>query len=527
MTTCGEALIKGLEAFGVDTVFGIPGVHTLELYRGLGTSPIRHVTPRHEQGAGFMADGYARVTGKPGVCFIISGPGMTNITTAMGQAYGDSVPMLVISSVTDLHSHGKGLGHLHELPDQRSLVSGVAAFSHTVRDPAELPDVIKRAFDVFSGERPRPVHIEIPLDIMGSPANGVVIEPGEPKAAPAPDAKAIEAAADMLRGAESIALVFGGGCQDAPDGVRRLTDRLGAPVGLSVNAKGLLPPDHPLLAGTYVSFEPWRAVMEAADVVLAIGTELGETDFDFNRDGGARFGGKLIRSDIDPHQINLNHAADLGIVGDAGVVIDALIAALGGENADPTAGATVARKVAEDSLATETWMAPHVEYYELIAEIFPDPVIVGDSTVPVYSANNFFNANAPRSYFTSSTGYGTLGYGLPAAIGAKIAAPDRPVIAVTGDGGFLFSSSELVSAVEARTGIIVLLWNNESYLTIRDFMVEGQIKPVGCLAASPDFQMLAKACGARAVKLQGPDGLADAMKEAHAQDLPTVIEIAV
>ena len=149
MTTCGEFLVKQLHAWGVDTVFGIPGVHTIELYRGLPGSGIRHVTPRHEQGAGFMADGYARVSGKPGVCFIITGPGMTNIATAMGQAYADSIPMLVISSVNERARLGRGNGYLHELPDQRALVAGVADFSHTLMSVDELPEVLARAFAVF------------------------------------------------------------------------------------------------------------------------------------------------------------------------------------------------------------------------------------------------------------------------------------------------------------------------------------------------------------------------------------------
>jgi len=163
MATCGEVLVHLLESYGVDHVFGIPGVHTVELYRGLARSSIRHVTPRHEQGAGFMADGYARTRGKPGVCFIITGPGMTNITTAMGQAYADSIPMLVISSVQSRSQLGGGRGKLHELPNQSALVAGVAAFSHTLMSAAELPSVLARAFAVFQAGRPRPVHIEIPL----------------------------------------------------------------------------------------------------------------------------------------------------------------------------------------------------------------------------------------------------------------------------------------------------------------------------------------------------------------------------
>ncbi|HWT98569.1 MAG TPA: thiamine pyrophosphate-binding protein, partial [Terriglobales bacterium] len=169
MTTCGEFVVKLLEAYGIDTVFGIPGVHTVELYRGLAGSSMRHITPRHEQGAGFMADGYARVTGKPGACFIITGPGMTNILTAMGQAYADSIPMLVISSVNRTEHLGMAEGRLHELRSQRDMVSGVAAFSHTILHPEQLPEVMARAFALFASARPRPVHIEIPIDVIAAP----------------------------------------------------------------------------------------------------------------------------------------------------------------------------------------------------------------------------------------------------------------------------------------------------------------------------------------------------------------------
>ncbi|WP_313464409.1 thiamine pyrophosphate-binding protein, partial [Pseudomonas nitroreducens] len=186
MTTCGEFLVKQLEAWGVDTVFGIPGVHTVELYRGLPHSGIRHITPRHEQGAGFMSDGYARVTGKPGVCFIITGPGMTNILTAMGQAYADSIPMLVISSVNERSRLAHGNGYLHELPNQRAMVAGVSAFSHTLMSVEELPAVLARAFAVFDSERPRPVHIELPLDIITAPADHMQVRPRVQLARPAP-----------------------------------------------------------------------------------------------------------------------------------------------------------------------------------------------------------------------------------------------------------------------------------------------------------------------------------------------------
>ncbi|MCC5983042.1 MAG: hypothetical protein JJU42_01645, partial [Rhodobacteraceae bacterium] len=203
-------LVHLLRAHGVDTVFGIPGVHTIELYRGLAGSGIRHVTPRHEQGAGFMADGYARASGRPGVCFIISGPGMTNIATAMGQAYGDSVPMLVISTVNAHGRMGSGAGWLHELPDQQALAAGVAAFSRTVHTPGELPGALAEAFAVFDSARPRPVHLELPIDVMLAPAHGLPV-PATPArgARPAPAPEAVAQAAAMLGGARAPLILAG------------------------------------------------------------------------------------------------------------------------------------------------------------------------------------------------------------------------------------------------------------------------------------------------------------------------------
>ena len=198
MATCGEVLVKILENYGVELVFGIPGVHTVELYRGLPQTAIRHITPRHEQGAGFMADGYARVTGKPGVCFIITGPGMTNITTAMGQAMQDSVPMLVISSVNRTYQLGMGEGHLHELPNQHNLVAGVCRFSHTLLRAEDLPRVLARAFAVFESARPGPVHIEIPIDVITADGDAIDAQPWPRPSAPGPASGAIAEAAALL-----------------------------------------------------------------------------------------------------------------------------------------------------------------------------------------------------------------------------------------------------------------------------------------------------------------------------------------
>ncbi|TIX55939.1 MAG: hypothetical protein E5V28_21560, partial [Mesorhizobium sp.] len=239
MMTVGEALITLLEAHDVDTVFGIPGVHTVELYRGLARSKIRHVTPRHEQGAGFMADGYARASGKPGVAFVITGPGLTNTITAMGQARADSVPMLVISGVNATPTLGKGLGHLHELPDQRGMMEKVALFSHRVTDADELPGVLARAFALFSSSRAGPVHIEIPTDIMVKPADGIAALLTN-VAPPEPDAAAIAEAARLCAAARRPLILAGGGAKRAEAPLKRLAERMGAPVVQTANARGLL-----------------------------------------------------------------------------------------------------------------------------------------------------------------------------------------------------------------------------------------------------------------------------------------------
>jgi acetolactate synthase I/II/III large subunit len=246
MTTLGEALIHLLEAHGVDTVFGIPGVHTVELYRGLASSKIRHVTPRHEQGAGFMADGYARASGKPGVAFVITGPGLTNTITAMGQARADSAPMLVISGVNATDTLGKGFGHLHEMPDQHGMMEKVALSSRRITQAGELPGALADAFALFASARPGPVHIEIPIDVMTLPADG--LSPLLANAAPpAPEAGLIGKAAELAAKATRPLILAGGGAKSAEAALRRLAEALDAPVVLTINARGLLHA-HPLAA---------------------------------------------------------------------------------------------------------------------------------------------------------------------------------------------------------------------------------------------------------------------------------------
>ncbi|WLH71006.1 5-guanidino-2-oxopentanoate decarboxylase [Pseudomonas sp. FP2309] len=530
MATCGEVLVNLLEGYGVDQVFGIPGVHTVELYRGLARSCIRHVTPRHEQGAGFMADGYARTSGKPGVCFIITGPGMTNITTAMGQAYADSIHMLVISSVQSRSQLGGGRGKLHELPNQSAMIAGVAAFSHTLMSAAELPGVLARAFALFQAGRPRPVHIEIPLDVLVENADAVLasapVSVARAGAAPA----AIKQMSQLLAAARRPLILAGGGAIDAAPALTRLAETLGAPVALTINAKGLLPAAHPLLIGSTQSLVASRALVAEADVVLAIGTELAETDYDVTFAGGFEIPGALLRVDIDPDQTVRNYPPHLALVADAQIAADALLSELNRHplptRSDDWGSQRVARLWAE---LTPTWDAAtraHTLFLRNVLQTLPAAVIVGDSTQPVYSANLTLNLDHPRRWFNSSTGYGTLGYALPAAIGAWLGRGDgQPVVCLIGDGGLQFTLPELASAVEARTPVIVLLWNNHGYEEIKRYMLNRAIEPVGVDIYTPDFIGVAKALGCAAERINGIDDLPVALRSAADRHGPTLIEI--
>ena len=525
MKTCGEVLVELLEAYGVDTVFGIPGVHTIELYRGLPGSNIRHITPRHEQGVGFMADGFARVTGRPGVCFTITGPGLTNIATAMGQAYSDSIPMLIISSVNRRHELGLGGGRLHELPSQREMMAGVSVFSHTLMRPEELPEVLSRAFGVFTNERPGPVHIEIPIDVMSASADHLNRQLPPLPDRPGPEAEAIGRAVDMIHDADRPVLLLGGGCVGAAAQARLLAERLDAPTLLTINAKGLLPPGHELSLGSNQSLEPAREMVRDADLVIAIGTELSETDYDVVFDGGFEIPGSLIRIDIEFEQLNMNYTADLTILSDAGLAMSALLKCLGQQRAKRQ-GTTRVEKVRQQ--LEHNWSGAFQfmdQFLKTVQQALPGVIIVGDSTQPVYAGNYLYEALEPGTWFNSSTGYGTLGYGLPAAIGAKVARPERPVVALIGDGGMQFTLSELASAIEADAPVIVLLWNNSGYGEIKRFMIERDITPLGVDLYTPDFLAIARGFGCHAVTVESFEQLSSQLQAAAGASRPTLIEV--
>lgn len=518
MATLGEALVAGIEAYGIRTVFGIPGVHTVELYRGLAESNIAHVTPRHEQGAGFMADGYYRATGRVAAAFVITGPGLTNILTPMAQAYADSIPMLVISSVNRTQALGLG-GDLHEIRNQSLIAAQAAAFSHTITHPDQLGPVLARAWAVFRGARPCPVHIQVPLDLFSAsaPTRPIVQVDSMPRTA----AGSVDLAADALSQASKPLILAGGGAVSAS--LTALAEALDAPVVMTANARGLVPDGHALAVPVSPSLEAVRAHVAKADVVLAVGTEIGRTDYDMYDLGGFDIPGTLIRIDVDADHMIRGATPDIALLGDAAETVAQLtkiVSPGGGEH-----GAQRARAMADEAQAEigEKYRTI-VGFLNILRDTLPEVPIVSDSTQAAYAGNLFYNARGPRLWFNASTGYGALGYGLPAAIGAA-QATGGPVICIAGDGGLQFTLADLGTAIEEQLPVILLVWNNQGYAEIKDYMVSRQIKPVGVDLATPDFVGLGRAYGAEALRLERLDDLSDLLRQAANRKGPTVIEI--
>lgn len=523
--TLGEYLVALLEAYGVDTVFGIPGVHTVEMYRGLARSPIRHIATRHEQAAGFMADGYARSTGRPGVCLLITGPGLTNAATALGQAYADSVPVLAISAVNGLGEIGHGEGALHESPNQSLLTAQVTAWSHRVLAPADLPKAMARAFALFSGARPRPVHIEIPIDLFAAPADGLPLTPPAPLLPARPAAAAIAEAAAAAKAASRPVLLLGGGVRHAAAEAQALAERLDAPAVMTVNARGVLAASHPLAVPASASLPELRQLIAASDLVLAFGTELGPTDYDMYADGGMAAPSRLVRADIEAEQLMRNRAADVPLLGDAKAALADLLAALGPGQADASGAARAAEARAAARAALSGEYRAMVDLLDALHAALPEAAMIGDSTQAIYAGNLYFGAERPRAWFNASTGFGALGYGLPAALGLRAAEPDRPLICITGDGGLQFVLGELGTAMELGGPTLILVWNNRGYGEIKSSMIAAGVEPVGVDLHTPDFCAIGAGYGLDTALVHGLEDVVPAATRLLAGGRPALLEL--
>jgi 5-guanidino-2-oxopentanoate decarboxylase len=508
----GEALVGLLEQYGAETIFGIPGVHNIEMYRALPRSKIKHILPRHEQGAGFMADGYARATGKPGVCFTISGPGVTNILTPLGQAWSDSSNVLVISTALDVAYAAQGRGRLHEMISQFDAAKATTQNAYRAYTAQDVQNALAASFAQFASARPRPAYIEIPLDVLAKPAGGGWDAAGLPLRPQANDA-GVNAAILKLNAAKNPCIILGGGAQAAGAAALHIAEKCQAPILTTVAGKGIVPTNHPLVWGSHLAQPDIQKFLLQSDCVLVVGSEVSETDF-WNLDFA--ISQNLIRIDIDPASLARPHSAEIAILGDAATTLAKINTAVKTRTANaPSAPVT------QDNALRITLR----KMLDVIRDTLPpETVIASDMTQIAYAANEIFPMFEPRTWIHPS-GFGTLGFALPAAIGAKFGVGEKPVVALAGDYGLQYTLNELGTAVEHKLPLPILLWNNDALGQIRDNMVDAGIQPNAVTLLNPDFQMLAKAYNARAEKPENLKALGVAIKAALKADGPTLIEM--
>jgi thiamine pyrophosphate-dependent acetolactate synthase large subunit-like protein len=528
MKTCADAILAMLEDYDVDTVFGIPGVHTIDFYAGFASSRIRHVTPRHEQAAAQMAYGYALSTGRPGVCLLITGPGLVNALSAVGEAYANSVPMLVLAADNLISEIGLGEGRLHETPAQVRMAEQVTAFTHLVLDRRNLPGLLARAFGVFAAQRPRPVCINLPRNLASEPADFPHTAWPLPRPA-VPDGGAIAEAWEILRTSKRPMMLLGGGAGGDTVAATALAEKLDIPVVTSIAGKGIVPEDHALSLGAGLPFAPVQAALQAADVVLAVGTEMSETDALYSY-SHYQIDGRLIRIDIEPAQLARGFRPHLPIVGDAAEALRMLLACVAESNVDAARSEAGAVAVARLKRAVaDAWLpgaGRHMKVLDRVRKVLPTNGIVScDSTQIGYTGCHYYPSLAPDTWLFP-VGYGALGSGLPVAIGAKLGAPERAVVAIAGDGGFLYTIEELAAAVEQGLALPVIVWDSGGYAEIADEMDRKGVPRVGVDFPSPDFLKIASGFRCHSEEPGSLDQLEAALRAALMADRPTVIRVA-
>jgi thiamine pyrophosphate-dependent acetolactate synthase large subunit-like protein len=524
--TGGEWVVAALHAEGVQHVFGIPGVHNLAVYDALlGQSAIRHILARHEQGAAFMADGYARSSGRPGVVLVTTGPGATNTLTPLAESYAGSIPVLVVMSDIPSALVGRDLGALHEVRNQIDCFRPVCRWAEAIVDAAAIAGDIQGAFDLFGSGRPGPIALSIPTDLLQARVRGRLVA-GRPRGRPPCHVEEIEAAARLLHAARRPLIISGGGtvAADAAGELRQLAHRLGAPVVTTVMGRGAILETDPLWQGVLPNHLATEAAIRAADVILAVGCRFAHRSTQgllLNLSVAADQA--LIHLDLDPQVIGKLFKPRLAIVGDAKDGLERLHAALG-----PGAGRADwdrSRLATAREAANPRYTADVARFLATLrGALREDAIVVNDQTGINYWMEWRFPVLGPRT-FLYPVGSATLGYAVPAAVGAKIANPDRQVVAVVGDGGFLFSVSELATAVKYGLGIVFLVLNDGrygaiKYLQERIFGRWGETE-----LANPDFPALARAFGAAGERVASLEALGAALPRALAADGPTVLEL--
>ncbi len=520
--TTGQAIVDALIAHGVDTVFGIPGAHMYDFNDALAerADRIRFITTRHEQGAGYMAYGYAKSTGRVGTYTVVPGPGVLNSGAALCTAYGATAPVLCITGNIMSHLIGRGRGQLHELPDQLALLRGLTKWSERIHHPTEAPAVMAEAFRQLRSGRVRPVAVEAPWDVFGMKAEVAGLSPMDPPPPPAADPDAILAAARLIAGAKRPMISVGAGAQHAGEAVLELATLLEAPVTAHRSGKGVVSDDSPYSLSSVAAYEYWKDV----DVLIGIGSRL---ELEHLRWRWSPPGLKTVRIDIDPTEM-VRLKPDAAVVTDADVGTRALIAALGpllGKR--PSQAAELSARKARSVAAIES-VQPQMDYIKAMREVLPrDGFYVEEVSQVGFTSRFGFPVYGPRQYVTC--GYqDNLGYGFNTALGVKVANPGKAVLSVTGDGGFLFGCQELATAAQYGIHLVTVVYNNRSFGNVRRDQTErygGRL--IGAELVNPDFVKLAESFGVRAMRAASPAELRRQLEAAFALDAPVVIEVPI
>ena len=514
--------MKSLYLEGVRVIFGLPGVQLYHAMDALYQEPgIRFISTRHEQATAYMADGYSRAGGGIGAALVVPGPGLLNASAAIGTAYAASSPILVVSGQIERDLIGVDRGMLHEVNDQLDSIRPVTKWARRVLDPAEVPEAVHQAFHHLRTGRPRPVEIEIPPETLAEVADIELLEPEESRQKDAGKER-VETGAKMLAEAANPLIWVGGGAVSSgcSQALVKVAEHLQAPVISTAEGKGAVSDRHYLSLGSLRVRNDPIARSSGHDVILAVGTRMA---FPNLLDGQ-----QVVQIDIDAEELGRNYDKTYGILGDARQALEGLYRELLAQMpARPSRRSEIEAQKAgrsEASLKVE----PQESLLAAIRSAMPDDgVLVAGMTQLGYYSRAHFPVYQPRTYLTSSY-FGNLGFAYPTALGAKVAQPDKAVVAVSGDGGFLFNSQELATAVQHGINAVVIVFNDNAYGNVlRDQVNRFEGRTIGAALHNPDFLKLAEAYGVRGTRAEGPEELETSLREALAQNAPALIEVPV
>ena len=522
--TGAQLLVEALLAEGVELLFGIPGVGTLAVYDAFVDNPgLRHIEVRHEQSSVFMADGYARASGRVGVAFTSNGPGALNTITAMATAHNDSVPVLHLVSENPPEVRRKGKGHFHDISDQFGIFRPVSGHAAQVALAEEIPAAVNAAFFALRNRRPRTALVEFANEALTTMTSAPVV-PGGERVELMIDPASVARAAEILATAKRPLVWAGGGVATIETSaiLTRIVERLGTPTITTQKGKGAIPSEHPLHIGNWANEQPVRDLIDECDVLLAVGTR-----FSYFPTGGwsLRLPGRIVQIDLDPTEIGRNYPVEAGVVGDAGIALSALESELDrlGHQPLPWRDDEVAKALGR---ITEAVGAPiEIEVLDQIRSALPPETLVfNDPTTIAFWARSHWKTDRPRTWFVPS-GFGTLGYALPAAIGARLARPDNPTIAIIGDAGVMFTIQDLMTAVQENVPVVVLVFNDEGYGVERRHQDHLYGRRSGVDVRPPDFVALAHSFGAQGILVDDLSRVGKTVESVLDAEGPTVIEI--